>query len=35
MNNYEASTEDLKYYKNIFENTFFEKIFNGILIKKY
>ena len=24
MNNYEASTEDLKYYKNIFENSFFE-----------
>ena len=24
MNNYEASAEDLKYYKNIFENSFFE-----------
>ena len=25
MNNYQASAEDLKYYKNIFENSFFEK----------
>ena len=25
MNNYEASAEDLKYYKNIFENSFIEK----------
>mgnify|MGYP003326013695 CR=1 FL=1 len=25
MNNYEASAEDLKYYKNIFENSFLEK----------
>ena len=25
MNNFEASAEELKYYKNIFENSFFEK----------
>ena len=39
MNNYEASAEDLKYYKNIFENSFFEKNslmnFNKESIKKF
>ena len=25
MNNYEASAADLKYYKNIYENSFFKK----------
>ena len=39
MNNYEASVEDLKYYKNIFENSFFEKNslmkFNKENIKKF
>ena len=39
MNNYEASAEDLKYYKNILENSFFEKNslmnFNKENIKKF
>ena len=39
MNNYEASVEDLKYYKNIFENSFFEKNslmkFNKENLKKF
>ena len=39
MNNYEASAEDLKYYKNIFETSFFEKNslmnFNKENIKKF
>ena len=39
MNNYEASAEDLKYYKNIFENSFLEKNslmnFNKENIKKF
>ena len=39
MNNYEASTEDLKYYKDLFENSFFEKDslmnFNKENIKKF
>ena len=39
MNNYEASAEDLKYYKNIFENYFLEKNslinFNKENIKKF
>ncbi len=38
-NNYEASAEDLKYYKNIFENSFFEKNslmnFNKENLKKF
>ncbi len=39
MNNYEASAEDLKYYKNIFENSFLEKNtlmnFNKENLKKF
>ncbi len=39
MNNYNASVEDLKYYKNILENSFFEKNslmnFNKENIKKF
>ena len=39
MNNYEASAEDLKFYKNIFENSFFEKNslmkFNKENLKKF
>ena len=39
MNNYEASAEDLKYYKNMFENSFFEKNslmnFNKESIRKF
>ncbi len=39
MNNYEASAEDLKYYKNTFENSFLEKNslmnFNKENIKKF
>ena len=39
MSNYEASAQDLKYYKNIFENSFFEKNsftkFNKENLKKF